>query len=472
MYRILSKIILFVLVLRPLTVHCETLCLEHVLSSVDQNFPLILGAQQDVENSYASYFGSKGAFDPSLKASLSNTSSGYYNHHFYDISLEQPTALWGTKVITGYRKGQGNFPVYDARYLTFSQGEFRAGLEIPILQGGGTDVQRTKIASHEIGIQVARQNFESKRLEIKREAAKKYWDWIATGRKLLVAQQLLDIALLRDRALLTRVTQGDAAKIDHTDNQRAVVQRQESVLSARRNLQKSSIELSIYYRDLQGRPIIPSPQSLPKNFPKVGNEKKEQDFSDRLDEVTLNHPDTQTLNFQLEQINFERNLAQNQLLPKLNFGIFFVRDLGVNPGTSYIPPTNYPFELKTAISFEMPLFLRTARGNLTSVSTNRQKMQYIQELTRDRLKSNILNASQSLATAKVRIEFAKKEVVLSKKLEEAETIRFQHGDSSLMMVNLREQTTQDAMNKEIEALSDYFKSKIDFETFTANSGKI
>jgi outer membrane protein, heavy metal efflux system len=202
---------------------------------------------------------------------------------------------------------------------------------------------------------------------------------------------------------------------------------------------------------------------LPPRFPNP--EKPHQDPSPQLDQISMQYPETRLLGLQLKQVEFDQSLAKNQLLPKLDLGIAYAKDFGVNPGTTYIQPTQYPTELRAYLVFELPLLLRTPRGRLNAVHAQQEKLSLIRDLTRDRIKTQIMDLSQSITAALNRIHYTHQEVELSQKLEEAERKRFLHGDSSLLIINIREQTTRDAMNKEIDALSDYFKSKAEYETF-------
>lgn len=442
------------------------LTLEAVLGSVDQYYPLISAAKQDIEKARGDYLSAQGGFDPTLKSVLQDTSAGYYNNTYWDIALEQPTALWGTRLVVGYKKGVGNFPAYDSKSQTFDQGEVRAGVEVPLLRGGWIDERRTRSWAGEIGIRATEQSLASKRLELRREAARKYWDWVAAGRKTQVAEDLLTIAVTRDQALLTRVKKGDAAQVDHTDNQRAVFQRQASLVGAKRSLQKAAIELSLYYRNTEGRPILVPDEELPKSFPKPELRKDLKLQEAELLELSSQYPDTRVLGLQLQQLGLDQGLAKNQILPKLDFSLSVVRDFGSNPGSTYIPPSSYPSEFRAQLSFEMPLLLRTPRGKLESISALNKKLELTQDLTRDRIKAKILDSSQALTAALARVDFIRKEVEFSLKLEEAERRRFQQGDSSLLLINIREQTTRDALNKEIESLSDFFKAQAEYETYS------
>jgi hypothetical protein len=46
-------------------------------------------------------------------------------------------------------------------------------------------------------------------------------------------------------------------------------------------------------------------------------------------------------------------------------------------------------------------------------------------------------------------------------LEQGERARFEHDDGNLLVVNLREQQTADALTSEVDALFDYFRAQAD-----------
>jgi outer membrane protein TolC len=74
-----------------------------------------------------------------------------------------------------------------------------------------------------------------------------------------------------------------------------------------------------------------------------------------------------------------------------------------------------------------------------------------------------MDYAQAIHAAKTRIAMMQQELALSTKVEQAERLRFRHGDSNLLMVNLREQATADARIRTIDALADYHKAVVEFE---------
>lgn len=436
------------------------LSLNEVLESAERAYPTILGAQRDLQKAEMDQLSARGGFDPNFKTSFYTILDGYYNYSASDLVLEQPTSLWGTKFYTGYRNGQGTFPIYESRLGTMSGGEIRGGIEVPILKGGSIDERRAKLKSSEQGIHVASEGLSVQVLEVRRQAAYKFWDWLAYGKKKAVAEELLEIARVRDQALAHRVHHGDTAQIDRVDNQRLLVQRQSGLLSAERAFQKAGFELSLYYRDSAGNPIIPDISVLPSNFPE---ERVLPDHS-ILENVDLSsHPELKRLDSQSRQLQVDYDLAKNQILPKLDFQLSISQDFGVNTGNPYVTPTAYPREVKAAFYLEFPLFFRTSRGKFQAAALSLDKLNFTQQLTQDRLKMQLRDSIQAMQAAHTRITWAQEEIGLSRKLENAERLRFEHGDSNLINVNIREQVTRDAYGREIDALADFFKAKADYE---------
>jgi len=123
----------------------QSLTLRKLMLSVDEHYPLIAIAEADFKKALADQRSAAGGFDPLLQVRQSNALEGYYRNRVFDVSLEQPTSLWGTKVFTGWKRASGNFSVYDAQSMTFTGGEFRVGLQVPLLKGGMTDERRTRL---------------------------------------------------------------------------------------------------------------------------------------------------------------------------------------------------------------------------------------------------------------------------------------------------------------------------------------
>lgn len=466
---IFKLLIAYFILLGMPTALAASLSLDTVLNSVDSHYPWVIGAVQDLEKAKGDLTSAQGGFDPVLKTMYQTIASGEYENHYFDLVLEQPTTLWGARVFSGYRNGSGQFAPYDERLLTTRDGEVRAGLEFPLLRGGFIDERRARIVSGKKGLDISKAQLNIQQLDARRQASYRYFDWIASGEKLRISQKLLELAIDRDRILRRRVTKGDAAQIEQVDNQRSLAQRESSLISAQRALEKAALELSLFYRDSNGNPTIPSPQELPEELSeKFSKSLLTESLRPHPDEsvsiaqqILPQHPEFLRLQSQFEQNEIDRGLAKNSILPKLDAEFLTSQDIPANQSKKSI------FEVKAAVKLEFPLFLRSGRGKFDATSAQSAKLETQLELVRDRIRVAIQDSLQAMAAARNRVDAARREVELSLQVEKAERLKFQQGDSTILTVNLRETSTSDARIRVVDALVDDYRARADFLAATA-----
>jgi len=432
--------------------------LEDVLKSIDRHYPLIQAARSDQERARGDLTAARGGFDPILKSSTRTLPSGEYENRSFDLGLEQATPLWGTRLFAGYRQGEGKFAPYDEKLVTNSEGEWRVGFGIPLLRGGVTDERRARIASAEQGLGVADAAAGFQRLEARRQGSHRYFDWVAAGEKLKVARTLRRLAVDRDQAMRARVQRGDSARIEQVYNQRSVNQREAGVVAAERVLERAAFELSLFHRNAEGHPDIPSENGLPLNgFSDPPEARTEAAITAELLGTIQKHPEVQRLEASISQNQVDQTLARNLILPRLDAELETSRDFGEGKTARSTP------ELRVGVFLEFPLFFRTGLGRSDSAAAQGVRLEAQLDLVRDRLRTEVSNALRSMEAAAERVRLTREEVELSIRVEDAERLRFRQGDSTILMVNLREQATADAQSRLIDALADFHRAGADLE---------
>ena len=427
--------------------------LGEVVDSVLRHFPAIAAAQQEQRAADAELQAARGAFDPLLRMRAEGALLGYYQNARADVTLEQPTPLWGTRFFAGWRLGVGSFADYDGKQETNEYGEVRMGAVVPLWRNGPIDRGRAAIKRATLGQPVAAQSVAQQRLESVRLGSQRYWEWAAAGQRLRIARGLHLLATERDGALAERVRRGDLPEFERIDNQRLVLNRQSLVIAAQRGLEQAQIELSIYLRDAQGAPWPAPPERLPSELPVpvpllLTSEKLAADLRTALSR----RPESERLRLQEEQLGIDRDLAKNQLAPAIDVGLAFSQDLGAGSSTR-TPPV-----LEGNVLIDIPIPNRTARGRLGVADAALARLQAQARLVRDRIRAEVQDVQSMLKAAEQRAMVARAELQLSEKVEAAERHRFELGDSTLVFVNLREQATAEAALREIDARLDYHRS--------------
>ena len=454
----------------------SSLRLAEVVDSVERHYPLIEAAQLDQQAAQAELLSARGGFDPSLVARAEGSPLGYYQNGRFDLRFEQPTPLWGTNFFAGYRASVGKFADYDGKLETNQYGELRAGMSLPLWRNGPIDRRRAAIKRAELGVSVSQTGVVAQRIDAIRLASLRYFEWVATGQRLALAKQLLELAQGRDQALAIRVERGDLPQIDRVDNQRALLQRQGLLVSAQRSLQQATIELSIYLRDAQGEPLLCDTSRLPARLPapsgpslsSIGAAAVEVAGSYDLQalrrdvELALRaRPELQRLQLQRQQLQVERDLAKNQMAPAIDVQAAVSQDFG--PGSE----TREKTTVDAGVVIDLPLLNRVNRGRVRVAESGMQRISAQQRLQRDRIFAELADVRSALLAASARAQLAESEVQVARDVEAAEKTRYELGDSTLLLVNLREQATAEAALRQIDALLDYHRATATYRAVLA-----
>jgi outer membrane protein TolC len=215
-------------------------------------------------------------------------------------------------------------------------------------------------------------------------------------------------------------------------------------------LQKSSIELSgfLWKEDNQSyqlsEEIIPAPKAM-----------MDISLDDLLQKGNL-HPELLTYKYKLNSLQIEKKLKFQSLLPDIDVKYQYLSK-GYNPtknlGTSFFE-NNYRF----ALSFSMPLRLSEGRGEFQKAKL-KIKQTTLQQLDKSTQIQNKIKQyfTEWQQTSK---QLTTQQNIISNYflLQTGEETRFFNGESSLFLVNSREQKTLEAKQKQIELQSKRYKA--------------
>ncbi len=428
--------------------------LNDVLRAVETHFPLVLAALEEVEIAESKLQQSRGSFDTRLGATGAFDLEGFYEADTVDIGIEQPLEFWGLNVSSGYRIGRGDFAVYDGKRKTNKDGEWRLGVSMPLLAGREIDARRVSLWRARLVRDAAAPLVIQKRLEATLKAAQSYWKWVAAGRRREIAVRLLALAEDRMAQIELAVQEGLLAAINLTENQRLIVDRRAALLRAERSLQEAALTLSLFWRDERGQPATPRDELLPYEFPMP---RAAADVLRAEDEelALAQRPELRLVEVELERLQLELELARNDVLPRLDAGVFGSQDLG---GAVSTPDDKEPFELTALLRFQLPLQRNLARGQVRESEAKLRKLTRERQFLVDALRNEVRDVSSALTQTWLRIAQAEENVRLANELAQAERVQLDAGQSDLLRVNLREQQAAAAAGGLVDVYEEYFRA--------------
>lgn len=431
--------------------------LEEVLASADLHHPIVLAALADQEGAAGRLLAAEGAFDLGLRGAAQWDGRGFYDYHWASAVAEQRTTLWGASVFGGYQIGRGRFYPSDTKRATGAAGELVGGVRLPLLQGGAIDPFRAGIAQAEHDLDAVGAGAQAQRLEVSRRAAHAYWSCVAATRRLDVARALLRVAEARAEAVSEAVERGDVAAIERDENERQVAVRRAFVALAVRGVEQAALVLSLFVRDARGRPVRLDPAWLPADLPAPEAAPGDDELPLAIDRALARRPEPARLDALARRADVERDLASNQGLPALDLTARVEQGLGDDT-----PFGERRLEVTGGLEFWFPVQRRAARGREAAARAQRDALERQAQLAREQIAVEVRDAASAMHAARARHAEARRAEELARRLEQAERDAFSLGQSTLLLVNVREQATAESQVLVVDAAADYQRAMADW----------
>ncbi|MCY1013825.1 TolC family protein [Nannocystis pusilla] len=334
----------------------DVLTLRQVLDAVAAAHPQLEAARERVRGAEGDALAARGGFDPQLRVRGSTRRSG-----------RSPTAASTSSCASRPPLGSAGVRRLAARTRRFrrlrSAGqdrlgrEVRAGVSLPLWQGGPIDRRRADLQVTDLGRRAAEADVDVRLLELERGRPRV----LGMGRRRAAARGAAAPARARRRprrcaAAASRRRQHP--EVEGLENRRAILERKGRLVAAERALEQAALELARHLRDDGGEIVVPMADRLPPAFPEPpAADPLEAALSDAL----ARRPELRRVLLQRDAAQVEARLARNNLSPRIDIDAYVAKDLGlVAPEYRYLLPA----EFVAGISIELPLPLRAARGKL------------------------------------------------------------------------------------------------------------
>ncbi|MEM6469452.1 MAG: TolC family protein, partial [Planctomycetota bacterium] len=429
----------------------RTLTLADVIASVYQAYPEVIAARQFLPEAGGRLLQAYGAYDPKLTAHSINEPLGFYSNFRHGLGLARQT-WWGGYVSAGYRVGRGRYAPWYLERQTEDGGEIKVSTVQPLLQGRAIDPQRVAVFQASLQQLQTEPRFREIILLVSSEAVTLYWDWIAAGAALQAQRELLELAELRGRQFEVGVRARFYKPFDQTVNRALIAERRALVLAAEQKLMATAFKLGLYLRGDNGQPLYPNPEWLPDVFPIV-QPLGEFDLNAEISGAIARRPELRILTYDRRQVQLDRRLAANNLLPRVDFITEGSQDFG-QPATK--SDDKGEFELIMGFTTEVPLPLSKARGKIRETNAKLGQIDQKLRLVRDKIATDLQIAYGNLEIAESIVRQTEEAFRIS--VEAATRIRsgFDAGYEDLIKVNLLEEKANDSEIELIKAQRDWF----------------
>jgi outer membrane protein TolC len=337
-----------------------------------------------------------------------------------------------------------------------------AGISIPIGQGllindRMADLKKAKIYNN---LSQAERDLEV--ANVLYAASNSYFNWYRNYNEYKLYKTFLKNAQFRYDGIKGLITAGDRPAIDSIEAGILVKSRKLSLEQSRLKLLKSKLELSNFLWFENNLPLELQDGITPETEleKKVENTLKTNGLL--LADIDFqNHPKIRSLQNKVSILEVEKRLKGDLLKPTINLNYNylsepeFVRDFNT---------VNY----KYGINFSFPLFLRKERGNFKMAKFKLQDAELDLQLENQVLRNKIDYQLQEINSLKEQIDIANELVANFTTMLEAEERMFFFGESSLFLINSRENSLLSSSLQQIDTQLRFCVSNADLFKLIAN----
>ncbi|MEG8223134.1 TolC family protein [Sphingomonas sp. HH69] len=416
--------------------------LADVLASSRQHAPQVLEALARVRGAQGKRLSAEGAFDTVFSAAADSRLTGYYDSRYAETKVTRPLEQWGGNVYGGYRVSDGRFPIYEDKSYTNQFGEIKAGVVLALLRDRAIDDRRFNRTQAEADIALADADRLFIAIGVQRRALDAYNQWVVAGERLEIVRNLLALAQDRQTGLERQVTLGLRPRIILTENQQNILRRQTLVVQAEQALASAANTLSLYWRDADGRPMIPSPAQLPSDLPNPLPLPVDPKSALSM------RPDLRTINVRMQVARDRLALDRNALLPRLDFNAEASRDIGpIGEGGRSREGT----DTRVGLTFTLRLQRRAAQGRIMQTQAEIEAAMLRGQGLREQIIAEIDTIGVAVDATERLLTLAGDEQARAQDMAQAERRRFEMGASDFFLVNIREEAAADAALRKLDA---------------------
>lgn len=437
----------------------NTLTFNEYLGYVKKYHPIVKQANLEIDKAQAGLMQARGGFDPKIEVDYNEKE--FTDKEYYSVltsSFKIPT-WYGIEVKAGFDNSEGIY--LNPQNTTPNQGLTSLGITVPLGQGLFINQRMADIRTAKIQLQLSDAQRKLKAINVLYDAAAAYFDWKKSHNETVLYENYLTYARTRYNGVLQLIEQGDKPAIDSVEAGITVKNRRLNLENAKLKLAKAKLKLAtfLWINDI---PVELEDAIIPEEN-LMATVKETLKTNNLTTETTMvdNHPKITSLQNKAAILEVERKVQANMLLPKIDVGYHYLSE----PSNF----DNYRFnDYKFGVNFAFPIFLRKERGKLKLAKLKIQDTQF--ELDSERLNlKNKIEAQQTEITSLQKQKDVIDELVESySTMLRSEERLFSFGESSLFLINTRENKLVSARIEQINIENRYLLSNAELFKIMAN----
>lgn len=430
------------------------LSLEEYLGYVKKYHPVIKQASLVTSTNEAKLLKARGAFDPKIevdfeKKELKNTE--YYEK--LNSVFKIPT-WYGIELKGSYENNSGQY--LNPELNTPEDGLYNVGISVSLAKNLFINKRMATLKQAKLYVKQGKLEQQLLVNNILFEAIEAYLNWTKHHQNYKAYERFRNNAKFRFNNVVKSYKAGDKPAIDTLEASINLNSRKLDLEKARISYLKSTLAVSNYLWIGDNTPltlrenITPAPNTFSEIKVLLNN--SISNISPSID----NHPKLQLLELKRRNLQIEKRLKINNLLPKVDFQ-YNLLSSDIDEFDSF-KTANY----KKSLQVSIPLFLRKSRGDLQLAKIKLQDIDFEIASTKTILLNKIKATEQEIISLETQNRILKNLVNDYNQIVKSEERKFLLGESSVFLINYREVKLIETQLKEIENKYKFAKTQSKF----------
>jgi outer membrane protein TolC len=428
---------------------------EAYIAQIKQYHPIAKQAGILVDKANAELLAAKGSFDPVISYDASRKTFDGKNYYFYNNpEFKIPLPIGDIK--TGVENNGG---VFLSSENSIGRSSY-FGFEVPLAKGLLIDKRRAALQQAKLFVNQSQQERLNVINNLLFEAYVAYWQWAGSYQLYNIYSKFLQVS--NDRLRLIRIANvnGDRSLMDTLEAFTQVQNFQILQADALVKLNSSTFELNNYLW-IEGDSAVQLNQNLQPDLLRFAANENLFSLEQVLATAMAQNPILRGYGYKLDILEVERKLKRQNLLPTLNAKAMVLnKDYFAfkNFGGALLENNN-----RLGIDFKIPIFLREGRGNYQAAKLKITETSLDVKMKRWEIENKIRNYYTEYTLLQNQLNIAQNAYDNYNLLLRNELLRFDNGESSLFLINTRENKVLEMMQKLIELRVKYFKARYAIE---------
>jgi outer membrane protein TolC len=437
----------------------EELSFSEFLGYVKKYHPLVKQANLEVTNAQARLMAARGGFDPKIEVDYNKKEfKGTEYYSILNSSFKIPT-WYGIEVKAGFDDTDGQY--YNPQNRTPEAGLTSLGISVALGQGMFINQRMADVREGKLQVKLSDAERKLKAIAVLYKASEAYFEWRKSYNEAELYKNYLGFASTRFSGVKKLIESGDSPAIDSVEARITVRNRELNVENANLKLAKARLNLANYLW-IENVPVELGDFVKPEQ--NLGQTIEETLRTDAMmvDVESLDsHPKIQSLETKMSILEVNRQLKANSLLPKVNVGYNYISE------PQYWNTFNAD-DYKFNIDFSFPIFLRKERGNLKMAKIKIQDLQFDIGQQRLELKNKIKAQQTEIASLRRQKTVIDNLVNDYMTMLNSEEKLFSFGESSIFLINSRENNLVSAKLSQISLENQFYLSNAELYKILAN----